>query len=57
MRPFIGALTGVFVLMLASAALGEPSPWASIAEGDLRAVHDILRENHPAVLVHRDGSP
>lgn len=49
-------------VLLAAAAAGQtPVPttaegWRALAKTDVTAAHDILRDNHPAVYVQRDGA-
>src|SRR5947209_6706988 len=54
------------ILLAAAAAAPAPVPapvpttpdgWRALARTDVTAVHDILREDHPAVYVRRDGAP
>jgi hypothetical protein len=37
----------ILLIALNAAAGTPPSPWAAMAQRDLRAIHDIIRDNHP----------
>lgn len=37
----------VLPLLVAATAHTRPSPWPAMAERDLRAIHDAIRDNHP----------
>jgi len=52
-------MVGAFLFATAAASARVPTTaegWRALAKSDLIAVHDILRDNHPAVYVKRDGA-